>query len=88
MTVDVERTTPSLVEIIKNLGEQSNKAYLIIECADSYPIIYHNNKYRELTQFTIEEIEQKAFQSIFLQNRYQQKDKHAHWRTHHRFILR
>ncbi|MER2108073.1 MAG: EAL domain-containing protein [Solibacillus sp.] len=69
MTVDIGRTTSSLVEIIKNLGEQSNKAYLIVECADhTYPIIYHNNKYRELTQFTTEEIEQKAFQSIFLQN--------------------
>lgn len=73
LTVNVKQKTPSLIEMIKNLGEQLARAYVIIDCRDaSYPIISCNNTYCELTEFTLSEIEGKSFSSIFLQNCYQQ----------------
>lgn len=61
----------SIIPLIKQLGNQSNKAYVIVEyTAPYYKIIASNKKYTELTQFTQEEIIGKSILTLFVQNRY------------------
>lgn len=72
--VEIEKTANTLLEIMRQLGENSNKPYIIIEKEeDLFPIIASNKLYCELTQFVDEEIQRRTFQSIFVQNRWEKR---------------
>lgn len=62
----------SLLAIIKQLGEQANKAYVVIDSTElGFPIIYSDDKYLEATGFTEDEVVNHSFYELLENNRYQ-----------------